>query len=531
MSDNIIDISHEDIGVNALFYPLLRKLRVAEIINNQCPSDSEIDIGRVAELIILSRFSSERVPMYKLQSFCQKKGIGSLLRLDTTKINDDRAGRALDCLHPSLLNLKAPIIAGAIKAFNISVDEIHTDITNILFSGRYDKIESSELQITYGHTKKGEDPRKKQVNLSLSVTADGSIPTWYEALDGNTTDSVCYVPHLEALKSELGMTSPLIVGDSKLVSKNNMIAFCRAGAFFIGTASLNKDEKKRLVKLWEDGATFAPLPLKEEPKKPIPFWGMETERFLIDKEKKRHYSIRYLYIFSRQRREVIRHTRAKRFKKAKNGLHKIIRCLNKYDYKSEATILTRIKGKVTSKCPYYKIKLTKDENEFFSIEYSIDWEKLRTDEMFDGIYLLKCNCKKGEYPMKKVLRAFKGQCKVERRFSNTKQPPISVSPIWLQKPTRIESLLFLVFVALLLMALLEREARRKLQGIPLRTEKRDNLPLTAPVLIEAFKTIAIYKITQSIKGKTIIVKKCGNLSVAQREVLWRLSFPTINKFI
>ena len=133
--------------------------------------------------------------------------------------------------------------------------------------------------------------------------------------------------------------------------------------------------------------------------------------------------------------------------------------------------------------------------------------------------------------MKKVLRAFKGQCNVERRFCNTKQPPIAVSPIWLQKPTRIESLLFLVFVALLLMALLEREARRKLQGIPLRTEKRDNLPLTAPVLIEAFETIAIYKITLTIKGKTIIVKKCSNLSVAQREVLWRLSFPTINKFI
>jgi len=89
------------------------------------------------------------------------------------------------------------------------------------------------------------------------------------------------------------------------------------GAYFIGPASLNKDEKKRLVKLWEEGTIFVPLPLKGASKKPIPFWGMETERKLVDKEKKKHYPIRYIYIFSRTRREVIRHTRAKRFKKAK----------------------------------------------------------------------------------------------------------------------------------------------------------------------------------------------------------------------
>jgi len=529
MSIEILNISHETMGSNLLVYPMLRQLRVAEIIDSHCPSEAEIPVGTVAETIILSRFASQRVPMYKLQEFCQESGIGTVYSIDTSKINDDRSGRCLDAMSGSLLEMKVALIVGAIKTFDISVDEIHTDITNILFEGSYEGIEEGQLQVTYGHTKKGQDSRCKQVNFSLSVT-DGSVPLWYEALDGNTNDSVCYLPHLKALENELGITSPLIVGDSKLVSKGNMIAFCRAGASFIGPASVDKNEKERLVKLWQNGAYFVPLPLKEPTDFPIPFWGMETSRQLTDKEKKRNYTIRYLYIFSRQRREVIRHTRAKNFKKAKNALHKIRRCLNKYDYTTETTIHSRIKSNVLSKCPYYRIKLTKDGEGFFSIKYSINWKQLRNDEIFDGIYILRSNLKKEEFPIKEVLRSYKGQATIERCFLNIKDAPISVSPVWLHKPKRIESLLFCVFVAFLVMALLEREARQKVwsKRIPLRVEGRDKLPLTAKVLLSSFSSIAIYTITLKVNGKNVITKKWGNLSVAQRSVLWALSFPSPN---
>ncbi|MFQ6043122.1 MAG: DUF4277 domain-containing protein, partial [Candidatus Poribacteria bacterium] len=254
MSSEIISISHETIGRNVLVYPMLRKLRVADIIDQHIPSESEIPVGVVAETIILSRFSQERVPMYKLSAFCRKNGISALYSIDPAKMNDDRIGRALDAMHDELSSIKAALIVGVIKEFDIDLTEIHTDITNILFEGSYQNLEEGQLQVTYGHTKKGQDSRCKQVNFSLSVTADGGVPLWYESLNGNTNDSICYLPHLEALDTELGITSPIIVGDSKLVSNSNMIAFCRASAFFIGPASLDKNGKKRLVKLWEQGA-------------------------------------------------------------------------------------------------------------------------------------------------------------------------------------------------------------------------------------------------------------------------------------
>ena len=113
--------------------------------------------------------------------------------------------------------------------------------------------------MTWGHTKKGEDSRCKQVNFSLSVSADGGVPLWYEALDGNRADRICYTPHLEGVQQKLGITAPLIIGDSKLVSTSNMIAFCCAKATSIGPGSLDKKEKKSVLKLWERGATFSAL--------------------------------------------------------------------------------------------------------------------------------------------------------------------------------------------------------------------------------------------------------------------------------
>ena len=187
-------------------------------------------------------------------------------------------------------------------------------------------------------------------------------------------------------------------------------------------------------------------------KKPIPYWGLETERDISDKKTKEKYRIRLVYIFSHQRRQVIRHTRAKNFLKAKAALHKINRCLNKYDYKTERIILARLQSQVLRKCPYYRYELHKDSDGLFSIAYWIDWQQLADDEMFDGIYVLKTNAPKAWFSMNVILETYKGQPHVERCFETVKQPPICVSPVWLHKAQRIESLLFLVFLALLVIS-------------------------------------------------------------------------------
>ena len=135
--------------------------------------------------------------------------------------------------------------------------------------------------------------------------------------------------------------------------------------------------------------------------------------------------------------------------------------------------------------------------------------------------------------MSDVLSAYKEQSTIEQTFRTVKQPPIMVSPVWLHKPQRIESLLFLVFVDLLVSALLQRLGREKVwpKKIGLRAESRDYLPLTALVLLRAFDSISIVSITVCHNGHLLTEKKCTQLSSAQRAVLLALSFPPPSSYL
>jgi hypothetical protein len=219
--------------------------------------------------------------------------------------------------------------------------------------------------------------------------------------------------------------------------------------------------------------------------------------------------------------------------KAKTALHKIVRCLNKYDYKTERIIHARLQNQVLSKCPDYRIQVHKDTDGLFCLTYSIDWEKHHEDEMFDGIYLLRTNVPQEQSSMNAVFSSYKGQPHVERGFQTIKQPPIEVSPVWLHNPQRIESLLFLVFLAFLVMALLQREGRRKVwpKGIRLRPEGRDHLPLTAAVLLAAFDTVAIITVRVRVGRQFLTDQKCTRLSTPQRAVLSALGFADPSDFL
>ena len=71
-------------------------------------------------------------------------------------------------------------------------------------------------------------------------------------------------------------------------------------------------------------------------------------------------------------------------------------------------------------------------------------------------------------------------------------------PLWLHQPQRIESLVFVVMVALFLFALIEREARRVVRQsgqvfTGLRAEGRDHLRVTSTQLVEAFAPRTLVK--------------------------------------
>jgi hypothetical protein len=102
-----------------------------------------------------------------------------------------------------------------------------------------------------------------------------------------------------------------------------------------------------------------------------------------------------------------------------------------------------------------------------------------------------------------------------------------VRPLWLQQPARLESLIFVVMVALFLFALIEREARRAVQQSGqvfrgLRAEGRDHLPVTATQLVAAFTSLSLVKQRLRVGPELVEVLTPTTLSPIQAQILERL---------
>jgi hypothetical protein len=123
------------------------------------------------------------------------------------------------------------------------------------------------------------------------------------------------------------------------------------------------------------------------------------------------------------------------------------------------------------------------------VHWRLNRTQLREEAQFDGLYCLLTNLSAATAPLRTVFHHYKEQSLVEGRFRAVKQPPLQVCPLGLHQPQRIESLVFVVMVALFLFALIEREARRVVQQsgqvfTGLRPEGRDHLPVTSAQVVE-----------------------------------------------
>jgi transposase len=83
------------------------------------------------------------------------------------------------------------------------------------------------------------------------------------------------------------------------------------------------------------------------------------------------------------------------------------------------------------------------------VRWHLHHAQLREQAQFDGLYCLLTNLSAAA-PLRAVFHHYKDQSLVEGRFRAVKQPPLQVRPLWLHQPQRIESLVFVVMVALVL---------------------------------------------------------------------------------
>jgi hypothetical protein len=148
-----------------------------------------------------------------------------------------------------------------------------------------------------------------------------------------------------------------------------------------------------------------------------------------------------------------------------------------------------------------------------NLTFAIDRSALAQAQALDGKYLLGTNAP--DLSATKTLTLFKAQDGVEKS-NRTLKGPLLIRPIYLHSDQRIESLVFIILLALLVRVLLQVRCQRA--GLSISTDR----------LLAGFAPLAATELT-FVDGSRLC--QLGNLTPFQRQVLAALQFPSPSRYL
>jgi transposase len=238
---------------------------------------------------------------------------------------------------------------------------------------------------------------------------------------------------------------------------------------------------------------------------------------------KRGYRIHWIYSSEKRKRD--RQSREKQLKKAERCLAVLNGKINKRGLKTKKAIEQAAQqiikehkldkffhvsiGTITEKCkvqigrgrPGKNTRYKTRVNRLFTLSWTQKKQLIKQQAQTDGVFPLLCT--DNDLTAKQVLKAYKYQPRLEKRFSQFKTVH-NAAPLLFKKIERIEANMFGFFIALVIQALVEREVRNKMkehkiEKIKVYPEQREADHPTTNKIIDRFENICIYKIMENSK--------------------------------
>lgn len=461
------------------------RLDIGGIIDRACPiRDVAIAThGRVIEALIANRLTSPQ-PLLHVEGWAGAWAVEEVFGVEASALNDDRIGRALDAIAPQLDAIVGSVGARAITEFGIDVARLHWDMTSMSLFGAYGTVEDGYATPSYGHPK---DRRVdlKQIQTGLAVTGDGGIPILHRAFDGRAGEVSQVVGAMESLRTMCGERSFLLVGDSKLVSFDNLRQITAAGVTFIAPASKAYVGADVLAGCDLDAAVAVDyVAQRDETKAPERRgrYRVLEDTWVLPAPKRSNAAgldVRRVFVWSSADADAAATARAKKLDRARGDLDSLTRGLGGRHYPDVAAVHARLTTIAAKRHvgDYLRTSVGVDADDKPTLRWHYDQAALDAEAATDGWYCLLTNLDADTVDAGEVLARYKGQEVVERRYSAFKGP-LAVAPVFLKNNRRIEALLSVICLALLIFCLVEREARRaiapeqKMTGFPGRPTAR-----------------------------------------------------------
>ena len=514
------------VGGLPLIHAIAERMRLKEILYKYIPAHGNEDIPAVETLMLLVyNLILGKDPLYELQEWVESVdfrciGIGNYVKVE---FNDDRFGRMLNKLYlVDRASLMTELVVFFVKEFEIALARLSNDSTSIKAFGRYPGKTTTGLELKKGKSKDYR-PDLKQLIFSLSIAGDGAVPVHYKCYPGNVTDDKTHIETWNSLLKITGGPDFLYVADSKLCTDEQLRYIVDYGGRVVTIipATWNEvesfKEKLRKVKKAKDIIWRRRKPGSDD--KNEYFSVFRGEYFTT----KRGYNIHWIYSSEKRKRD--RENREKHLKKVEQCLAVLNGKINKRDLKTRkaieeaaqqivekhklekffhisiGTIEENYQIQIGPGRPGKNTKYRTGVNRLFTLSWTQKKQALKEEAQIDGVFPLLCTDK--ELTAKEVLKAYKYQPRLEKRFSQFKKFH-HAAPLLFKKIEHIEANMFGFFIALVVQALIEREVRnkmkeQKIEKIIVYPEQREASHPTTSKIIDRFENICTYKIMENSK--------------------------------
>lgn len=472
------------------FGPILRhyfdQCAIANIIDDHVELDPRRKIlthGQAA-VAMITAILFQVMQLYRICKFASEKTVLKVLlpKIEADQYFDDRLADTLDALFDyGIGDLDMLITGNMIDVFKIQSQACHNDTTSVSMYGDADNNKTrNSIEVTFGHSKKHRKDLKQFV-WSMSVSSDHAFPLFQKAYSGNTADVTTYVEQWQRLIDLLGRRDFLYVADSKLISHQTMAHIHDNGGFFVAPAPMYKSYKK----VFEDALD------SHDNEWLIAYKGRFNRGFEVPMDFEyadNDYRLRMIILFDHGLCARKQKTLQNRINRTQTAFEQISGKLNRYKLKTYdaidkacsailkknhtepffsyriinkpiTTYKNKHRGRPSKKVKPEQIAVVTDH---FEVELTLDKNALDQARCRCGYYPLLTNQSPEQLSIQDAMLAHKKQYKSEHTFRRAKGP-YSIEPVYLHTPERIESFLLLFKIALQMVVLIERTARKNIR--------------------------------------------------------------------
>ncbi|MCP4455346.1 MAG: hypothetical protein GY809_28125, partial [Planctomycetes bacterium] len=303
------------------------------------------------------------------------------------------------------------------------------------------------------------------------------MPLLYGVLSGNKADNTTPVPNLTRIATFLerpecaGLaTRPVVVGDCKMITPVAVATAHRHNLYYLGPWEADNTVKAVIRSVSEQEWLKSELDYRPQRHFPadspfIPSRGV-WRPFPVEYERQ-FYHDRALVVWAAGKQRLDEDKRKHYLKKLLNRLAEIKKMLNtgryiRREFAAQQIALAK-RGNLAQGLVETELSGT---DRHLKLTFAIDRSALAQAQTLDGKYLLGTNAP--TLSATKTLTLFKAQDGVEKS-NRTLKGPLLIRPIYLHSDQRIESLVFIILLALLVRVLLQVRCQRA--GLSVSTDR------------------------------------------------------------